>query len=215
MPVRKKMNRYHRHLNLSNCVPNIDVSKWNSDGMKWVEFHKTLKLNQLNNPNLIKLLKSLNMTSYWIEVFCTPPNDVGVIHSDNTEWDDWAKIVFQYGAKGSTMRWWTSEKVHNISTSLESVSADQIPEMSKVRVGDRNDSHYHGRVLMSYENNAKLEYEAEIGTCSLINVGPLHSSYNPTNERRVVITVALFTPNGDRILWDDALERLSPYVKEN
>ena len=87
--------------------------------------------------------------------------------------------------------------------------------MSKVQVGDRNDNHYHGRVLMSYENDAKLEYEAEIGTCSLVNVGPLHSSYNPTNERRVVITVALFTPSGDRILWDDALERLSPYVKEN
>jgi hypothetical protein len=56
-------------------------------------------------------------------------------------------------------------------------------------------------------------YEAEIGSASLANVGVLHSSHNPTNEKRFVVTVALFDFVGNRILWDDAIERLSPYIK--
>jgi hypothetical protein len=207
------MNRYHRHLNLPNCKPNIDINQWDTNNSSWVQFHKTLELQDLNNQNLLDLLKSLDMTSYWIEVFCTPPNDVGVIHSDNTEWDDWAKIVFQYGAEGSTMRWWTSENIHNISTNLIDISEEQIPGINQVRGGDRSDDHYHGRILISYEHDSTLQYEAEIGDSSLVNVGPLHSSYNSTNEKRITLTVALFTPEGNRVLWDDALERLKSYVK--
>jgi hypothetical protein len=212
MLVRRKMSRYHRNLNLSNCVPNVDFSQWNTDGYRWSEFHKILKLEELNNSKFLNFLRSLNMTSYWIEVFYTPPKEDGVIHSDNTESKDWAKIVFQYGAKGSTMRWWTSDKTFDISTSLDQNSKDKIPEIKKISTKDRT---YHGRILVSYEKDAKLEYEAEIGSASLINVGPLHSSHNPTDQKRFVITVALFDFDGNRILWDDALVRLSPYVKEN
>jgi hypothetical protein len=56
-------------------------------------------------------------------------------------------------------------------------------------------------------------YEAEINSASLANVGILHSSHNPTNEKRFVITVALFDFAGNRILWEDAVQRLSPYIK--
>jgi len=207
-------NRYHKFLNLSDCIPNVDFSHLDTDGYRWVEFHKTLKLTELNNPKFLNLLHSLKMTSYWIEVFYTPPKEDGVIHSDNTESKDWAKIVFQYGAKESTMRWWTSDKTFNLSTSLDQISKDEIPEMEKISTKDRTTDHYHGRILVSYEKDAKLEYEAEIGSASLVNVGPLHSSHNPTDEKRFVITVALFDFDGNRILWDDALERLSPYIEE-
>lgn len=207
------MNRYHRHLNLPDCKPNIDINQWDTNNSNWVEFHKTMRLEDLNNQNLLNLLTSLNMTSYWIEVFCTPPKQKGIIHSDNVHWSDWAKIVFQYGAVGSTMRWWTATRTFNISTSVEQISSELLPEVTDYNVGDRNNSHYHGRVLAAYEEDCDLKHEAEIGQSSLVNVGPLHSSYNPTNEKRIALTVALFTPDGERVLWDEALEKLEPYLE--
>ena len=208
-------NKYHRNLELPNYVPNVDFTQWKSDGYKWLEFHKTLKLHQLNNPQFVNFLHSLEMTSLWIEVFYTPPKEDGIIHSDNTEWEDWAKIVFQYGAKGSTMRWWDSKNVLNLSTSIEQISEETVAEISeyKNRKYDRTIDHYHGRIFYSHEKDSTLLYEAEIGSSSLVNVGVLHSSHNPTNEKRFVITVALFDLNGNRILFDDALQRLSPYIK--
>ena len=206
-------NRYHRDLDLPNYAPNVDFSKWSTDGYKWLEFHKTLQLPELNNKPFVDFLHSLGMTSYWIEVFYTPPDEDGIIHADNTEGEDWAKIIFQYGAKGSTMRWWSSTNVSNLSTSIEQISSEIAPEIVNYQVKDRTADHYHGRVLVSSVEDATMLYEAEINSASLANVGILHSSHNPTNEKRFVITVALFDFAGNRILWDDAIERLSPYIK--
>lgn len=201
------MNRFHRHLTLSSdYVPVVDFSQWDVFNLRWEEFHESLILEELNNNKFVDLIHSLGMTSKWIEVFQTPPKQDGIIHSDNTENLEWAKIVFQYGAIGSTMRWWTSENVKEFSTSLE-----QIP--GNYNRSYRTDSHYHGQVLVSYPEESNLEYEAEIGISSLVNVGALHSSHNPTNETRFVITVALFDFDFNRILWDDALIRLKDYLK--
>jgi hypothetical protein len=209
------LNKYHRHLDLPNYTPNINFSQWDSDGYKWLEFHKTLDLHQLNNQLFVDFLKSLGMTSSWIEVFYTPPKEDGIIHSDNTEWEDWAKIIFQYGANGSTMRWWNSTNVFNLSTSIDQISENEVEEILeyKNKKYDRTTEHYHGRILYSHEKDATLLYEAEIGNASLANVGVLHSSHNPTNEKRFVVTVALFDFNGNRILFDDAVQRLSPHIK--
>jgi hypothetical protein len=206
-------NRYHRDLDLPNYAPNVDFSKWSTDGYKWLEFHKTLQLPELNNKPFVDFLRSLGMTSYWIEVFYTPPGEDGIIHADNTTGEDWAKIIFQYGAKGSTMRWWSSTNVSNLSTSIEQISSEIAPEIVNYQVKDRIADHYHGRVLVSSVEDATMLYEAEINSASLANVGILHSSHNPTNEKRFVVTVALFDFVGNRILWDDAIERLSPYIK--
>ena len=51
----------------------------------------------------------MGFTSTWIEFLYAPPHDDGVIHSDNVYYADWAKIIFQFGGKGSTMRWWKSD----------------------------------------------------------------------------------------------------------
>ena len=43
----------------------------------------------------------------------------------------------------------------------------------------------------------------------LVNVGKLHSPHNPTDEKRFVVTMALNNLNGRRILWDEAVQKLS------
>ena len=43
----------------------------------------------------------------------------------------------------------------------------------------------------------------------IVNVGKLHSPHNPTNEKRFVITLAICDLDGRRILWDEAIDKLS------
>tara|TARA_B100000131_G_scaffold87456_1_gene84328 strand:+ start:1282 stop:1854 length:573 start_codon:yes stop_codon:yes gene_type:complete len=187
------MNRYCEKLNLSSeLIPNIDTSQWDTEGYNWAQFHKVLKPHQLKNDKFIEFLKSLGMCSRWIEVFYTPPVQDGVIHSDNIDYLDWTKIYFQYGAVGSTMRWWESDKVMEYRT-------------------DTKKDDYHGQVLIAEEKDATIIYEKDLSTPHLVNVGTLHSSHNPTKEKRFALTVALSDINGGRVLWDDALSRLSDY----
>lgn len=181
------MNRYHRKLDILEYFPDVDFTQWNTDGCEWKDFHKTLKFNQLNNSKIEPWLNSLGLTSKWIEVFYTPPFSKGIIHSDNCLYEEWTKIIFQFGAPHSTMRWWDSDKTNKIIT---------------------NDD----ELLIAEENNSILKYEIPITTAGLVNIGPLHSSYNPTSDSRFVITLALFDTNYKRILWDDAVNILSSYI---
>lgn len=212
-----KMNRFHRYLNIPDYIPKVDFSQWKTDGFQWHEFHKNLTLDDLGNQKIAGLLNRLRMESHWIEVFYTPPNSSGVIHSDNGRGDDWTKIIYQFGAKGSTMRWWESESTFHLVPGMEQYMMDNMEGFNGVPgkdvLGDNIDCHYSQQVLISLEKDAKLVYEAEIGQASLANTGPLHSSYNPTNEKRFVITIGLFDMNGNRLLWDDVLTKMDRYLK--
>ena len=197
------MNRYYKKLNFpSELIPDIDTSQWDTEGYSWIQFHKVLKPHQLKNDKFIECLKSLGMCSRWIEVFYTPPGQDGVIHSDNTDWLDWTKIYFQYGAVGSTMRWWESDKTVEYSTATGKYIKN---------CRDRTEEHYHGQVLVAQEEDSTIVHEADLQSPYLVNVGKLHSSHNPTKEKRFALTVALYDLNGGRVLWDDAISRLSDY----
>jgi hypothetical protein len=212
------MNKFHRHLNIPNLIPNVDFSQWDTNDCKWHEFHKNLTFLELNNPNIEPWLNSMGMTSDWIEVFYTPPNSSGVIHSDNGLGDDWTKIIYQFGAVGSTMRWWSSTKTFNLVPGVEDYIRDNMEDFKGIPgqevPGDSVECHYNGEVLISWEKDATMIYEAEIGQASLANTGPLHSSHNPTNEKRFVVTIGLFDMNTyERLLWHDVLSKME--VKKN
>lgn len=194
------INKYHRELSIPEYIPNVDFSQWNTANCKWIDFHKTLQFSQLNNDKIEPWLNSLGLTSRWIEVFYTPPNDKGIIHSDNSTYQDWAKLIFQYSAFGSKMRWWESNKTKVVGTSTQTVTCD------------RQGPQYQDDLLVAYDDDCKLVHEVELNTMGLINAGPLHSSYNPTSEQRFVITIALFDINNQRVLWDDAVQILSSYI---
>lgn len=183
-------NRYHRHLNLSkDYIPNVNFSQWSTKNLKkWYDFHETISMEELNNNTFTDWLKSKGMISTWIEVFYTPPGEDGIIHSDNVDYLEWAKIIFRYGAEESTMRWWESNTTKEYH------------------------SDYGHSVLVTSQEFAKLVHESKIEVASLVNVGLLHSSHNPTTEGRFTVTVALFDIDGNRILWDDALKKLSDCV---
>ncbi len=193
------MNNFCKKLNLSpKFTPNIDFTQWDTKGLNWVQFHKVLEPKELNNDCLFEFLRSLGLGSTWIEVFYTPPKQNGIIHSDNPDKTEWSKLYFQFGAKGSSMRWWDSDNVREVSTA----SGDG---------GDRTKRHYHGQVLIADEQDSSIIHEADLQSPHIVNVGQLHSSHNPTLEKRFVVTLALFHLNGHRLLWSDALEKFENY----
>ena len=113
------MNNFCRELNFSSeLYPKLDFLKYNTEGYNWVTFHKTPKPSELNNNYLFKYLESLGLSCKWIELFYSPPKSDGIIHCDNTDYTQYTKIYFQFGAKGSTLRWWDSKKIRKVSTTV-------------------------------------------------------------------------------------------------
>ena len=193
------VSNYCKKLNLpSKFTPNIDLTQWNTEGLNWIQFHKILQPNDLNNDYLFEFLESLGLTSHWIEVFYTPPKQKGVIHSDNADKIEWSKLYFQFGANGSTMRWWDSDNIQEVST-------------ASGHGGDRTDKHYHGQVLIADEEDSTIIHEADLQTPHIVNVGQLHSSHNSTSEKRFVVTLALFDLYNQRLLWKDAMKKFEKY----
>ena len=203
------MSDYCKKLNLSpKLIPNIDFSQWDTEGLSWVQFHKILEPKELNNDYLFEFLESLGLGTIFIEVFYTPPKQNGMIHSDNPQKTEWSKLYFQFGAEGSSMRWWNSNNTRVVTTA----SGDG---------GDRTKDHYHGHVLIADEQDSTIIHEADLQTPHIINVGQLHSSHNPTSEKRFVVVLNLFhlsglyttqDPNNDnRLLWEDALKKFKNY----
>ena len=77
--------------------------------------------------------------------------------------------------------------------------------------GDRTKDHFHGHVLIADEQDSTIIHEADLQTPHLINVGQLHSSHNPTSEKRFVVTLALFDLYNQRLLWKDAMKKFEKY----
>jgi hypothetical protein len=57
------------------------------------------------------------------------------------------------------------------------------------------------------EENCELVYEKVINQPSLMNIGQLHSTYNPDNiADRWTLCFTLLKQNGDHLQFDEALE---------
>ena len=172
--------------------------RYDTEGYDWATFHKTPAPSELNNNYLFEYLESLGLSCKWIELFYAPPKSDGIIHCDNTDYIQYTKIYFQFGAEGSTLRWWDSKKIKKVSTSVGGDNGK-----------DTDYSSHEVDILVSDEKDAKIIYEKDLRNPHIVNVGKLHSPHNPTNEKRFVITLAICDLDGRRILWDEAIDKLS------
>ena len=118
-------DRCCKKLNLpSEMMPDIDISQFDTDGCRWQDFYRLLRPCDFNNDKLFDFLKSYGIYSPpFLEVFYTPPFDDGRIHTDSSH--EWVKLYFQFGAKGSTLRWWKSDNVMNTIDTTEDVAVLQ------------------------------------------------------------------------------------------
>jgi len=148
--------------------------------------------NSIIPDHILKWLDSLGLWSIHTEAFYTAPNDKIFIHCDTPEIDNHVKINFTWGSELSTTRWW------------------KLKEGSEYQTSNVKDG---GGILLAQEKDCDLLYEQVINKPSLLNVGILHSTYNPTNEGRWTLSLVIAEKEKQELLrWNDALVFLKKYI---
>lgn len=200
------INRYHRYLNLPFEINRLEMFN---------EFPNDIKhfdINDYTDQKVVKWLHSLGLCITHTEVFYTPPNGGKLpIHSDEATLDDHVKINITWGPEEGTMRWWEAKKTQ-VFTDIEDIKANY--KGIDIDAADAFSHRQHTNVLAE-EKDCNLVYETNTNRPSLVNVGVLHSTYNPTQLGRWTLCFVPGIPNGYKyIYWDEALEYFKNYIGE-
>jgi hypothetical protein len=216
-PKGKKLdskNIYHRYLEFP-----FEISKHPlcNTMPKQIEHHD---INPWRCKKLNKFLSGIGLMICHTEVFYTPPGGAEIpIHADDAVLDNRAKINITYGPKQGRMRWWQSTKTKNITGSDE--IAAYAESLANAQFSDRfSDKKQRGN-LVAEKKDSVLMHEASTNNVSLVNVGQLHSTYNPhPSEGRWTLC---FIPGSHKmkyalgrshLTFEEAVEAFSPYIKE-
>jgi len=177
---------YHRYLNLPFTIDKPESFKELKENDYYDYWDNKIVPKVIN-----EWLDSVGLYNIHTEAFFTAPNNSIDIHCDTPELDNHVKINFTWGAPTSTTRWW------------------RLLEGRSYKPWNSKD----GGVLVARENDCELVYEKVIDRPSLINVGMLHSTYNPSKQGRWTLCLVP-CPKGskDLLLWDDALVFLKDYI---
>lgn len=187
-------NQYHKYINLP-----FEVKKPEEFNQFWdYANHIPIEPNHPSAAPVIEWLNKYNVNSIDVEMFYTPPNG-GVIppHTDSPSFNNQTKINITWGPETGETRWWTSDKWYEFSYGGEETLED-----------DKGKTYKDLKVLRADEENCKLVYSANTNRPSLINVGQLHSTYNPGDVGRHTLCFNLIHLGGSRtepLVWDEAL----------
>lgn len=184
-------NRYHRYIRFPGEITRHELCKvmhpdiWHAD------------INPYRDKAVDLFHEQLGLKINHVEIFYTPPGHGRLpIHTDTTELLDRVKMNITWGPPGGVMRWWESNKTFAMKTDP-----------------DPSQSHRSHKNLMANEKDSTMMYEADTGTCSLVNAGRLHDTYNPhpTEGRWTMCFVP--EPLGRKYLtWDEALDFYKDYI---
>jgi len=211
-PTGKELNSdniYHRYLKLPFEITKPEILNTKPD--KW----RHEDINPWICNNLEQWLQDLGLYSCHTEVFFTPSNHGEIpIHCDDVSIDNRAKINITYGPDTGTIRWWKSNKVQQIvgtEAGQEMLGKEALPDNFSER------THHN---LVAHKDDCDLIYEANTNKVSLVNVGQLHSTYNPDpNEGRwtlcfVPASSKIEEKQGRRYLtFEEAVEVFETYIE--
>ena len=185
-----QINTYHKYLNLPF---NIDpLSDFTQQGDKALHYY----INDSSFTFMKEWLNDLELTLFLTEVFYTPPFGKIPIHTDHASYTNHAKINITWGPDEGVTQWWKSDKV--IKKYLKGIGESTT------------ETH---RNLWAEEKDCELLYEANTNHPSLVNVGVLHGTNNPTSQGRWTLC---FVPkkDGEYIHWDSALKIFKNYLDD-
>lgn len=181
------IQNYHRYLNLPFTIDKPESFKELKEND-----YVIMKDNSIIPSMVVDWLDTFGLFSIHTEAFFTAPNDSIDIHCDTPEIDNHVKINFTWGPSNSTTRWW------------------KLKEGRAYKPWSSKDG---GGILLAKEHDCDLLYEQVIDKPSLINVGMLHSTFNPTNEGRWTLCLVPCQKGADHLLhWDDAVKIFKDYI---
>jgi len=190
------MNKYHRYLKIPFEYPKPDCfnQSYSHPNMIFVS-------NKFIDQSIITWIESFNLkVSNVIEGFYTPPNGGKLpMHNDTSTISNATKINFTWGPSNSTTRWWQVKD--------ESFLIPAYPDNSHIEAEGIIPDIVVTNAFQSKEENCNLMCEKVINRPSLMNVGQLHSTYNPDNkEDRWTLCFTLLKLDNSHLQFDEALE---------
>ena len=195
-------NIYHRYINLPFSIKRPDIT---------TTFPKTIQhvdMRDWVDKNMFDFNHSLGLEVMYMELFYTPPNQKLPIHSDLPVLDNRTKINVTWGPEEGRTRWWKAKS----------------PDLMKVTgVSDYSDdfsAEDHHRNLTASEEDCDMMYEANTNIPSLVNVGQLHSTYNPGSYGRWTLCFCIGEEVGSKdmknkfLTWENAVNKYKEYIGE-
>lgn len=190
-------NTFHRYLNLPFEIEKPEI-------LKFTDRYEHFEMKTYCNVQMIEWLATLDLEISAIEAFHTPPGDKIDIHCDSAEIDNHVKINVTWGPEEGTTRWWNCKKMQpifrqHIVTDISGNTEKRKPEG-----------------LVAFEENCNLVYETSTNKPSLVNVGKMHSTYNPNKtEGRWTLCFVLKHKYSESpyVHWDDALKIFSEFIE--
>jgi hypothetical protein len=149
---------------------------------------------ELLDKEFIDFFKGFGIAQKQWEAFYTAPFGKIWVHTDTAGFSDACKINWTWGSDLSETRWWDIKD----RTKLEPIVTD-----------------FNVNYLRAEEEDCKLIFKQVMTKPSIVQVGLLHSTYNPTPEGRWTLCLPLVYPDfKDRLRWVDTLEMFKDYLEK-
>ena len=187
----KETNCYHRYLNLPFEISPPSMFEEQGDEVK--HFY----INDHPFPSMESLFNKLGLILHLKEVFYTPPHSKIPIHTDHGRYTNHGKINVTWGPDEGVTQWWRSDK-----TSRRKIQGD-----------GKHTTEYHDN-LWAEEKDCELLYEANTNRPSLVNVGVLHGTHNPTNVGRWTLCFVPINKKRKFLHWDTCLDIFKDYIQD-
>jgi hypothetical protein len=186
----KRKPYVHQYLNLP-VMPKIDLFRLFPDNPDQLN-HVAVDPNMLNKEfvDFIESIPGLRIPSW--EAFYTPPGGKIWIHGDSDKITDFARINLSWGPKDSELVWWEPKpgiKLEPIVTA------------------------FGENYLRADEKDCNVIHRAVIDRPSIVQVGMLHSTWNPGPGGRWTLAIPLAEKSEPkRVSFEMAVAMFADYV---
>lgn len=186
-------NLYHRYINLPFEIvkPSDEILTYNKN-LK--TFQNISLMETYHCESMTNWLNGFGLQILWQEVFYTPPNHSGPIHTDYNDYTNHTKLNITWANDQSIVRWYKSDK------------AKLFPPV----VGEV--LNYRDHVLLANLKDCEIVHEANTNRPSLLNVGQLHNTINPGDEGRVTLCFVLGR-NKKLLKFSEAIKIFKDYIE--
>jgi hypothetical protein len=197
------MNIYHRYIDLPFVYQKPKIFNESSNTFINYVNHKHIE------KELLDWIDSYNLKfSNIVESFYTSKkNKICVpIHNDMTVKpgvNDAVKLNFTWGPESSKTRWW---KIKNENKLIE-LQHDTNEINKGLELAEIIPDIECNRCYTAYESDVELAYEKTINKPSLLNVGQLHSTFNPDPlQDRWTLSFVILRKDNKHVTFKESLE---------
>jgi hypothetical protein len=161
------------------------------------------------DQSVIKWIESFDLkVSNLIEGFYTPTNGGKIpLHNDTSTISNAVKINFTWGPDNSVTRWWHVKQPEY----LKPVK----PDNSHILIAGLVPDIVVTDAYSAREEDCELVHEQVINRPSLMNIGQLHSTFNPNmTEDRWTLCFTLLKLDNTHLQFEEAVQIFKDYIHE-